>query len=301
MRTTFLLLVAASFTVTLAAQTPVDPMAQGLPPISAKAGIVTVHVDDMDAQPVKGAPFCATVTTEHTQAFADGNRIHTSNDASFCRDSEGRTRRDAGLEVMGATAPPQMPKLITISDPVAGYRYLLDSQNKVAHRIPLKSGGAGMVKGRGVPNPGDKGPEVMMYQRIGTGGPSLEANDNVVYRQFGQASDSPPPTTENLGEQVIGGIHSTGTRVTTTIPAGKMGNEQPILVTSERWYSPELHVTILTKHTDPWAGELKTEFTNVNTSEPDPSQFTVPSDYKVLDDKAGPFFFHKQVPPPPPQ
>jgi hypothetical protein len=262
---------------------------------------MTLQVDDMDASPVKGAPFCATVTTEHTQAFADGNRIHTTNNSSLCRDSEGRTRRDADLNLMGAAAPPQLPKLITIIDPVAGYRYLLDGQTKVAHRVPLKAGDAGMVRAAGVPGPGDKGPQVFMYQRIGTAGPSLETNNDVVFRQSGQDSNAAPPTTENLGDQMIGGIHATGTRVTTTIPAGKMGNDQPILVTSERWYSPELKTTIMTKHTDPWAGELKTEFTNVNTSEPDSSLFTVPSDYKVVDEKAGPFLFHKQLPPPPPQ
>jgi len=296
-----LLLVLVSFTGTLAAQTPVDPMARSLPPLPGKAGVMTMHVDDMDASPVKGAPFCATVTTEHTQAFTDGNRIHTTNDASLCRDSEGRTRRDAGLDLMGAAAPAQLPKLITIIDPVAGYRYLLDSQNKVAHRMPLKSGEAGIVRAAGVPGPADKGPNVIMYQRIGTSGPNLVMDDDVVFRQSGQASDAPAPATENLGDQVIDGIHATGTRMTTTIPAGKMGNEQAILVTSERWYSAELKTTIMTRHTDPWAGELKTEFRNVNTSEPDSSLFTVPSDYKVVDDKAGPFIFHKQLPPPPPQ
>ena len=69
-----------------------------------------------------------------------------------------------------------------------------------------------------------------------------------------------------------------------------MGNEQPILVTSESWYSPELKATVMTKHIDPWAGELKTQFANVSTAEPDRSLFTVPSDYKIVDDKAGPFF-----------
>jgi len=126
-------------------------------------------------------------------------------------------------------------------------------------------------------------------------------NDNVFFRQSGEVSDAPRPATETLGDQVIDGIHATGTRMTTTIPAGKMGNEQPILVTSERWYSPELKATVMTRHSDPWAGELKTEFRNVNTAEPDPSLFTIPSDYKVMDEKGGPFFFHKSLPPPPPQ
>jgi hypothetical protein len=87
----------------------------------------------------------------------------------------------------------------------------------------------------------------------------------------------------------------------TTIPSGEMGNDKPIRVTSEQWYSPELKATVMTKHTDPWAGELKTEFTSVNTSEPDPSLFTVPSDYKIVDDKMGRFRIQMSAPGPPPQ
>jgi hypothetical protein len=145
-----------------------------------------------------------------------------------------------------------------------------------------------------------KGEQVMIYQRVGTTGPNMILNDNVFFKKAGQTSDEPAPTTEGLGDQTIDGIHATGTRITTTIAAGKMGNEQPILVTSERWYSPELKATVMTKHTDPWAGELKTEFTNVNTSEPDSSLFSVPSDYKVMDEKAGGFTFQKRVLSPPP-
>jgi len=55
----------------------------------------------------------------------------------------------------------------------------------------------------------------------------------------------------------------------------------------------------MTKHDDPWAGELETQFTNVNTSEPDPSLFTVPSDYKVVDDKDGPVTVRMVGPAPP--
>src|SRR6516162_10812583 len=39
-----------------------------------RGGMLAMPVADMDASPVKGAPFCATVVTEHTQSLADGNR-----------------------------------------------------------------------------------------------------------------------------------------------------------------------------------------------------------------------------------
>jgi len=275
-----------------------------LSPLAPKAGMVTMHVEDMDAESVKGAPFCATITTEHTQAFADGNRIHTSDNSTLCRDGEGRTRREASLNLLGAASQSSAPKLITIMDPVAGFRYMLDSESKTAHRMAIGSTpDTARTKVAGPGGAPGKGEQLMIYQHVGTAGPNMVVDDNVFFKKGGQTSDEPAPATENLGDQTIDGIHATGTRMTTTISAGKMGNEQPILVTSERWYSPELKATIMTKHSDPWAGELKTQFTNVNTSEPDSSMFSVPSDYKVVDEKARPFMIQKLLlaAPPPPQ
>jgi hypothetical protein len=266
----------------------------------AKAGMVSMRVDDMDVEPVKGTPFCATVTTEHTQAFADGNRIHTTDNSTICRDSEGRTRRDASLNLLGAAAQSSAPKLTTIVDPVAGYRYMLDNESKTAHRISVGPNSK-TVSFKGPGDSPEKGEQVMLYQRVGTAGPTMAAGGNVVFKSAGRLSDDPAPTSENLGDQTIEGIHATGTRMMTTIPAGGMGNEKPIQVTSERWYSPELKAAILTKHTDPWAGELKTQLTNVNTAEPDSSLFQVPADYKVLDEKSGPFVLQKHMLAPPPQ
>src|SRR5439155_694874 len=50
--------------------------------------------------------------------------------------------------------------------------------------------------------------------------------------------------TESLGSQTVDGLEATGTRTTVTIPAGAIGNERPIEVVSERWYSPELQVVV---------------------------------------------------------
>lgn len=261
-------------------------------------GLVTAHVEDMDIEQVKGVPFCATVTTEHTQTFADGNRIHTTNENSnLCRDSLGRTRREASLNLLGAAPQASPPKLITISDPVSGFRYMFDSENKIAHRFAISSPGA-KGGGLGVATQGAmgaKGEHVFIYQRVGPAGPNMVQDDNVVFKKAGQVRNEPAPTTENLGDQTIDGIHATGTRMTTKIPAGTMGNEQPILITSERWYSPELKANVMTKHNDPWAGELRTQLTNVSTSEPDSSLFAVPYDYKVVDEKAGPFVLQKHL------
>jgi hypothetical protein len=255
-------------------------------PMQAKTGMVTMRIDSMDAAPIKGAPFCANVVTEHTQTLSDGNRIHTTDNSTVCRDSEGRTRREAGLNLMGAAPQTSSPKLITIVDPVAGVRYLLDTENKIAQKMPLMPEGGPDALGPPPPGPPGKEGQIMIYQR--TGGPGSDVVFNKTMMKDGADSGDSAPAKESLGDQTIDGIHATGTRVTTTIPAGKMGNEKPITVTSEHWYSPELKATIMTKHDDPWAGELKTEFKNVNTAEPDSSLFAVPADYKLVDVKDGP-------------
>ena len=263
-----------------------------------RPGMVAMHLEGMDAAPVKGAPFCATVVTEHTQSLTDGNRIHTTDSSALCRDSEGRTRREAGLNLLGASQQASAPKLITIVDPVAGVRYLLDTDNKIAQKMPLLPEGGPAIAEAGGAHPAGK--QVMIYQR--TGGPGSDvAFNTVMIKKGGPDSGEDAPNNENLGDQTIDGIHVTGTRVTTTIPAGKMGNEKPITVTSERWYSPELKATVVTKHDDPWAGELKTELKNVNTAEPDASQFSVPADYRIVDDKEGPIKIRLRAPDPPSQ
>jgi hypothetical protein len=306
----FAVAVLAVCALNVSAQGPGSPVvtgdvAMGPAALGPKAGIVTMHVEDMDAAPVKGAPFCGTIATEHTQTFSDGNRIHTTENSTLCRDGAGRTRREASLNLLGAATQTSNAKLITITDPVAGFRYMLDSESKIAHKMPIPSSlsAAGAGNEAGTVAMRGRGEGVMLYQRVGTAGPNMVMNKDVFFKKGGRPSDGPAPATENLGDETIDGIHATGTRITTTIPAGEMGNEQPIAVVSERWYSPELKVTIMTKHTDPWAGELKTQVTNVNTSEPDSSLFLVPNDYKVVSDKVGQFFVQKRLvtPPPPPE
>jgi hypothetical protein len=289
MRPKTLVLIAAALTLSAAAQTPPD--ANGPVTASAHGGMIAMHLENnMDAAPVKGAPFCANITTEHTQTFADGNRIHSTDNSTLCRDSEGRTRRDAGLNLLGAGGEKSASKLVTIVDPVAGARYVLDPENKIAHKVSLS--GPGSI---GMPDLPPKGEHMMVFRTNGGGEAGMVTND-VFYKKVG-ADHETAPATENLGDQTINGIHATGTKMTHTIPAGKMGNDKPITVTSERWYSPELKATVMTKHNDPWAGELKTEFTSVSPSEPDSSLFTVPSDYKVVEDKDGPIKIQLPAPP----
>ena len=99
----------------------------------------------------------------------------------------------------------------------------------------------------------------------------------------GFASGGGTVNKEDLGQQVIEGVVATGTRTTTTIAAGSIGNEQPILIVSEQWFSPDLKVLVMTKHSDPRTGETTYRLTNIVQTEPARSLFEVPADYTIKD------------------
>ena len=223
---------------------------------------------------VKGVPFSAQAVTEHTQTLSDGNHIHVTHNASLFRDSEGRMRREmtiTGMAPLSATT--NAPKFIMINDVVAGVRYILNPDTKTANKMPPKHG----MDTKMIKTPDGN----VFYQKAGPGGPA----------------GAPQPVVESLGDQVIQGLKVQGTRTTTTIPAGQMGNERPIETVSERWYSPDLQTTVKFTHSDPWSGETTYQLTNINRSEPDASLFQIPAGYAV---KEGPPMLGLHGPPPPP-
>ena len=95
--------------------------------------------------------------------------------------------------------------------------------------------------------------------------------------------------TEQLGARSFDGAEAEGTRTTTTIPAGAIGNERPIEIVYERWYSKTLQMIVYSKHTDPRFGEQTYRLDNLRLDEPDRSLFTVPSDFKIVSGPATPF------------
>jgi len=51
--------------------------------------------------------------------------------------------------------------------------------------------------------------------------------------------------TESLGTKIIQGVAAEGKRHTMTIPAGAEGNDQPMQIVDEQWYSSELQTMIM--------------------------------------------------------
>jgi len=84
-----------------------------------------------------------------------------------------------------------------------------------------------------------------------------------------------------LERKVLEGIPVEGRKTTTTIPAGQVGNEQPLTIVSEEWRSPDLNVLVMTRHSDPRTGDSTYRLINIIRAEPDRSLFMVPPDYEI--------------------
>jgi hypothetical protein len=226
----------------------------------------------MPGRVVKNAPYSADIVTETSQTLTDGNHIRQSSTAKVYRDTEGRTRREQSLSALGGLAPSSnLPQVVFINDPVAGFNYALNPQNRTATKS------AWARPGRGGQAPGSSQPMARLRQQsadrsaasAGRWGRGGAARQNI--------------KTESLGRQTIEGVPADGTRTTMTVAAGQWGNEQPIQIVTERWYSPDLQTVVLSKRTDPRMGETVSKLANVSRSEPPNSLFEPSSDYKVTE------------------
>ncbi|MBV9611194.1 MAG: hypothetical protein JO091_01925 [Acidobacteriaceae bacterium] len=232
--------------------------------------------------PVTGAPYSAQSTTERVQVLADGNRIEQTTSANIARDSLGRVRNEMVLGGL-PLANGDTPHLVTISDPVTGSHYTLDQNLKIAFKMPALKGpplGPNVKGGMTINAVSVNGPGMMTV----ASGPNVKG---MMAAAQGQAS------TTDLGTQTIEGVAAQGTRTTRTIPAGAMGNQSPIVITTENWYSPDLKVLVMSKSSDPRIGDTTYKLTNIQRGEPSPTLFEVPADYTVKEGPEGDQVFVK--------
>lgn len=203
---------------------------------------------------VTGAPFSAQVTRETVQMLPDGTRIDRKGTENISRDSAGRTRQEMTFQNIGPlSASGTVPHIVFIRDPASGKSYVLNENKKTVFT---------MTRGmrRGMDRDG-----MWMKQKMG--------------RQTERENQNPNVQTTSLGTKTIDGLTVQGTKVTRTIPAGRIGNDKPIVITREEWYSPDLQMVVSSTRTDPRFGTTTYQLMNINRSEPSETLFTVPSDY----------------------
>ena len=244
---------------------------------------------------VPNAPFTADAETEFTQVLGDGNRIERRYSSMIARDGQGRTRREEEIALIGPLAVDgPSPRLVTILDNVTGHSYTLDERQRIAFRNPMAI--AKLREGHAFAfayHADQKGAATWVRESDGSATWTAAVKPNVVIgagagqRVMPADAAASKVTTESLGTRSIEGVMAEGTRTTSTIPAGAIGNVMPIEVVSERWYSRELQLAVLISRKDPRSGDSVYRLLNIVRTEPPADLFMVPSNYEVRGGQLG--------------
>jgi hypothetical protein len=206
---------------------------------------------------VTGAPYSATETVATVQTLGNGNTITHQNVTLVYRDSLGRTRTERTITPPAASGKSAFTE-IEISDPVAGYRYMLNSSTLTAAQSPLPKPRTSTTSSSTTPP-----------------APPQRAGVTVA--------------TTDLGSRNVNGIAETGKQVTETIAAGAIGNAAAITVTRTSWIATDLKVPVSIQSSDPRFGNVDMELTSISTTEPAATLFQVPSNYTIKTGDRGGF------------
>jgi hypothetical protein len=221
---------------------------------------------------IANAPYSGHTSSQNVRTLASGIHLNmqNGNQPMAYRDSMGRTRTDALMSQAPMIAPaaanfkPHVMRLPEITDPVAGFRYVIDDANRIAYRIKIQA-----RKEQVRPAPAARPPVAQTTPR---------ARENGVTFQ-----------NESLGTQTMFGITVTGQRETTTyLPGTYQGNDGPLTSVSETWRSDQYRMVLLSKNSQPDGSESTTTMKDFSPTEPDPTLFMVPAGYQIVDE-TGPF------------
>jgi hypothetical protein len=275
-------------------------------------------------QPVKGAPYSADEVTQSTQMLADGTRIHHENKVAVYRDGEGRVRRESSpdqitiIDPVARTSYFLNPKTMTAQKAPVMMNYVFArTAGEAGPGLGMAPGirsestftmitrdGATSVSINGTPVEEKAVAEaIAKAKRNGESATFNEpvAGERIVLDKMAADKEKMAAETamagamvsklrargrsEDLGKQTVEGVIADGTRTTSTIDAGAIGNDRPIQIVTERWYSSELQTVLMTKTSDPRFGESAFSLTNVHRGEPGAYLFQVPAGYTIADRK----------------
>lgn len=195
------------------------------------------------------APFSATVATESVRQLADGSRITLANRRAIARDTAGRIFQERRLLVPEDGKHESIVTQIEISDPVSHQLYICVPRERVC--------------------------QVEFFSAPQFVPPAVGPTS--------AAKQSGSPGREDLGKQFVSGLETLGTRETNVIEAGAIGNDSPITLSREYWYSPQLGVNLISKLQDPRIGTQDFEVQDITVGEPDQKLFAVPPGSQIID------------------
>jgi hypothetical protein len=222
---------------------------------------------------VTGKPIMAAFTITHTETLP-GNTISNTTNGTFARGADGSTYRDVKLSAIGPwAASGKAQEFAYIRNVGKTTQYIINVTKGTYQSFPIHEHNPPAdreTKTR--PNHPDSNNETVTDNPNGT---YIDPVTNTVY-----------PVDDR--------------KVTRTIPAGAIGNEFAIVITSERWYSSTLDLLLEDTHTDPRFGTTTYQLSNIGNS-PASSLFTPdPSLTQVQGHGFGHRGPGKEPPPPPP-
>ena len=208
----------------------------------------TGHAQHLDGQSgvVPGRPFAGTEIHSSTQILSDGTHVDHQDRGTVARDEKGRIRIDSGNSAV-------------LVDPVGGFTYTLHPAGKTYEKQAIPA----HVDSYVVAHAGNR---TSISSTTGNPANSRRAAQTV---------------TEDLPPQMMNGLNVRGSRVTTTVPAGAMGNDREFKIVNERWYSDDLQVLVKSTNSDPRFGVSSYELTNITQGAANGALFQVPVDYTV--------------------
>jgi hypothetical protein len=227
-------------------------------------------------------------STETVQTLGDGNRIVHRTVSKFYSDSEGRTRREETFGNVDPERPATHEVKVFIDDPVSGTAYVLDPGSKSTEKVQHL---ARPITDRGGNDDESKTSFKLDFKddedaaQVAPGHMLIRIRDDhsgdpadIVIRSSDEKRNV---VKEDLGARNIEGVDCDGTRKTTTIPAGEVGNEKPISIVTETWFAPSIAAVVQSTTDDPRYGKTTYQITNVQTTEPARSLFDPPADFKM--------------------
>ena len=205
---------------------------------------------DIFVTPIPNAPFSAVIQVQRS-FVRDGSMPALKTTREIGRDSQGRIYNESRMLVPDSFIG--TPQLIGV--------HLYDPQTRLSTR--LDPGTRTFWTGT-VSRPPATIPPALVY--------AAPAGTNLPQSQFVKEED--------LGVHEINGLSAHGVRETQTIPADSSGTGKEILVIDEYWYSEDLRINLIIRHSDPRTGSTTMTVTNVARTDPDPARFRVPEGYK---------------------
>ena len=257
---------------------------------------LTQAMSRLERRTVAGAPYAATMVSTSSQTLADGTHITRTAEAQVARDSQGRTRREQGMDTLGPwKSTGASEHVVFISDPVAQVRYTLNPDRQTATKTnayaqmlqadlekmkaELRATAASLEAARAKE----------IAARAGKAEIKGETATNVSFdgRSFKVIladGEHNKAKVEDLGEKILEGVKVKGRRESRTIAVGEIGNDRPIEVSSEVWTSDELQTVVYSKRSDPRVGETEYRLTNISRAEPSLTLFEVPPGYTIREE-----------------